>query len=153
MITLTFGKHNGKSVGLLLLKEPGYVIWLLSQSNPQGAMKSAISEAKRLILRFDAKPFVTSCSATNCAKVATYGTVYGNNVSLAYWWCEECDPYHSGANPGKLANIATYSSALQHVDMYCSASSADYKRIIATMANGKGLPARVGEKQIAAFFA
>jgi hypothetical protein len=150
---ITFGKHAGKSLELLLLKEPDYIAWMLAQQSVYGAVKRAQDEAKRLIARFDAKPLVKDCFGRSGAHKATRCTVYGNNVTAPYWWCSTCDPYLSGANPGKLQVVASYEDALAHVALWCSGRSSDYKSLIKDLARAKGLPTRVGEKQAAEFFA
>jgi len=151
---ITFGKHAGKSIELLLLKEPEYIKWMLEQQNATGAMKRAQDEAKRLIARFNTKPFIKDCfGKPGAAHKATRCTVYGNNVTVPYWWCDSCNPYQSGANSGKLQAVSTYEEALNHVGFWCSGRSSDYKSLIKDLAQAKGLPARVGEKQAVAFFA
>jgi hypothetical protein len=38
IMVITFGEHKGKSVELIMLKEPSYVKWVLDQLNPPGAL-------------------------------------------------------------------------------------------------------------------
>jgi hypothetical protein len=151
---LSFGKkHAGKSLELLVLKEPDYIKWMLEQKNPGAAMKRAQDEAKRLIAKFDAMPFTENCSGhTGSPHPATRCTVYGNNVRGPYWWCDACNPYQSGANPGKLQEVRSYGQALRHVASFCGGRVSDYKSLIRDLAAAKGLPSRVGEKQAQAFF-
>lgn len=151
---ITFGKHSGKSLELLLFKHPDYIAWMLAQQNASGAMKRAQDEAKRLMGRFNSKPFKKQrFGQTGPKHSATRCTVYSNNVTVPHWWCNGCDPYESGANAGKLQVIATYEDALDHVGAWCGGNTADYKSLIKDLAQAKGLPARIGEKQAAAFFA
>lgn len=150
---ITFGKHAGKSLELLLLKEPAYIAWMLGQQNTMGAMKHAQNEARRLIARFNSKPFIPNCFGKQAPEhKATRCTVYGNNVTAPCWWCISCDPYQSGANSGKLQSVSTYEDALNHVGFWCGGRASDYKSLIKDLAQAKGLPARVGEKQATAFF-
>lgn len=144
------GKHKGKSVELLLLKESGYVQWLVQQ-NASGPLLALQAEAKRLIQKFDLKPFQMKCNGNNCSAPATRLSVYGNNIS-PYWWCDKCDPYQMGAIAGKLQIFRFYSSALNHVVFYCAGRQSDYKDLIKKIAQAKGLPSRVGEPQAVAFF-
>ena len=117
-------------------------------------MKRAQDEARRLIARFNSKPLVKDCFGEPGAHhKATRCTVYGKNVMAPRWWCDTCDPYQSGANAGKLQAVASYEDALDHVGFWCGGHSADYKSLIKALAQAKGLPAHVGEKQAAAFFA
>lgn len=151
---ITFGKHAGKSLELLILKQPDYIAWMLQQQNAHGAMKRVQEAAKRLMARFDAKPILKDCfGQPAAAHKATRCTVYQNNVTVPHWWCDTCDPYQSGANPGKLQVIRTYEEALAHVTFWCGGRASDYKSLVKDLAQAKGLPARVGEKQAAAFFA
>jgi len=151
---ILFGKHYGKSLELLLLKQPDYVAWMLSQRGAHGVMKRAQTEAKHLVARFNAKSLLKKCfSKEGSEQAATRCTVYGENALVPYWWCSSCNPYQSGANAGKLQAVATYEEALDHVLFWCGGRAADYKSLIKDLAQAKGLPDRVGEKQAAAFFA
>ena len=152
-VELNFGKNAGKSVEQLVLKDPKYIHWMLSQSDAKGALKLAQAHAAKCIKRFDAKPFVKTCSGQNCHATATRCTVYTDNVSDPYWWCDTCDPYESGANRGKLPVLTTYAQAYNHVQLYCSGRVSDHKDIVLSMAKAKGLPSRVGEAQALQFFA
>ena len=149
---LTFGKHSGKSVEMLLLKEPQYLGWMLTQKDARGVLKQAQDHARKKIAEFNGKPFTKKCGGHLCSEVATRCTVYLNNVTDPRWWCEDCNPYQAGANAGKLQSLKTYSDAYQHVGIYCSGRVSDYRAIILAMAKAKGLPARVGEKQALEFF-
>ena len=63
---VTFGKHAGKSVELLMLKEPSYIKWVLDKESPTGAMEKVKSHIQQLIQIFDAKPFTgKQCRAKN----------------------------------------------------------------------------------------
>ena len=57
---VTLGKHAGKSVELLMLKEPGYIRWLLQQS-PNGQLLEIKQHALALTKKFDAKPYQIVC--------------------------------------------------------------------------------------------
>lgn len=134
----------------LVLKEPTYVKWLIKQtvSGPLLAMKN---EANNLIQKFDDKPYKIKCCGQNCDKAATRLSVYQDNVS-PYWWCDTCDPYEKGANNGKLKILRKYTDALLHIQFFCNDNKKDCKNLIKVMAQGKGLPLRVGEQQAQAFF-
>jgi hypothetical protein len=149
---ITFGKHAGKALELIILKEPDYLTWMLAQTGATGAMKQAQLEAERLISIFDKKPYIKACEGNSCGKPSTRCTVYMHNVLTPYWWCANCDPYQSGANSGKLYPISTYRQALQHVALHCGGKASDCKAIIKEMAIAKGLPSRVGKPQAQKFF-
>ena len=144
------GVHKGRSMEELVLKEPAYVHWLLGQS-PSGPLLAMKNEAKRLIVKFDAKPYVVKCFEP-CGNQVTRLSVYGDNIA-PYWWCAGCDSYGQGANAGKLQIFSTYGSALKHVEYFCAGKTSDYRLLIKSMAKAKGIPARVGDAQLKAFFA
>lgn len=144
------GKHKDKLMDLIVLKEPSYVSWLLD-SHATGRLLAMKSEAKSLINKFDNKRYTNKCSGQGCMSSATRLSVYLDNVT-PLWWCDICDPYEKGANPGKLQIFSTYSDGLLHVKNYCNGKSTHYKKIINEMAKAKGLPARVGDTQAEDFF-
>jgi hypothetical protein len=51
-----------------------------------------------------------------------------------------------------LTIIHTYRQALAHIEERCHGLKSGYREIIRLMSLAKGLPARVGERQAAAFF-
>lgn len=147
-----FGKHVGKSVEFLMLKEPSYIKWVLEQQSPTGAMAKVKSYIQQLIEIFDKKPFTgKQCCAKKCKQPATRFTVYLDNLDPC-WWCNTCDPYQKGANSGKLQSPINYRSALQHVELYCRNRKSDYTDIIKMISHAKSLPNRIGEAQAQKFF-
>ncbi len=148
-MNVTFGKHSGKSVEELVLKDPSYISWVLKQS-ASGAMLAVKNHAKTLIEKFDAKPFQLKCHS--CKANATWATVYMDNVA-PYWWCDSCDPYQLGANSGKLQSIRTYGDAARHVEHYCTAQKSCHTELVKHLARAKGLPTRVTAQALASFFA
>jgi hypothetical protein len=76
-VQVTFGKHVGKSVELLMLKEPAYIKWVLDQQSPTGAMAKVKLHIQQLIQVFDKKSFAgKQCWAKTCAEPATRFSVY-----------------------------------------------------------------------------
>lgn len=148
---VTFGKHRGESVEALVLREPRYVAWMLSTTDPTGALVQVGAEARRLIGVFNRKPFTERCSHKGCDAVAALGTVYRSNVQLVCW-CDQCDPCSAGADPGKLTVIRTYWDALQHVAYFCNGRKGEYEFLIHNLAVVKGLPDRARYNDILAFF-
>jgi len=144
------GKHKGKSAELLVLKEPDYVRWLLQQK-ASNHLQALQEEAKRLIKKFDQKPFQVECEGNACSAQATRLSMYGNKLS-PYWWCDDCDPYQRGAISGMLQIFRDYSIAWSHVESFRAGSQSDHKNLIKTMAQAKGLPSIFGEAQAVAFF-
>lgn len=146
-MNLHFGKYVGKTTQLLVLKEPQYVHWLLGE-NPSGPLLAAKSQIIKHIAAFDGKPLTTNC--LGCKSPACLCTVYDNAVS-PMWWCDACDPYQQGAVNGRLTELRTYRDALSHVKWRCGERTTDYRELIKTMAQAKGLPARVGAAQTESF--
>lgn len=147
-----FGRHQGKLLEQLVLKEPEYVEWILAQPNPRGQMIAVQSELQRLIAKFDSKPFIEICQGSECDNNATRMVVYMSNTTVPTWWCDSCDPYQNGADRGKLQAISKYRNARSHVAVYCNGRKSDHVRLIRAMARAKGLAKRVADAQAEAFF-
>lgn len=130
------GKHVGKSSQIVTLNHPDYVVWYISEY-PNAKLGLAFLEH---LSAFDSRPLVARCFG--CKGSATRSTAYNNNVQLMHW-CDQCDPYGSGAVAGKLSLIRTYFDALGHVVDTCDARKADMKLIIRGLGKAKGLPTRV----------
>lgn len=151
MLTLTFGKHKGETIGKLILKEPGYIKWMLEEPDASGPMAKAAADARRLIKRFDDNALTVPCSGSRCQRPATRCSAYRGSPDLLAW-CDECDIYGAGAVDGRLTEVRTYAEALRHIDMTDNGTTTGYRDIIRSLARRKGLPERVGAKQIERFF-
>lgn len=146
----TIGKHAGTAMEVLMLKQPGYINWLLDYP-ACGLLAPMKQEAIRLVNVFDVKSFADPCTAEGCATYATRMTVYAESV-VPMFWCDQCDPYRLGAKPGQLNVIRTYQQALAHVTNSCYMRKASYREIVLKMAHAKGLSDRVGVREAEAFF-
>jgi hypothetical protein len=147
MMKLRFGKHKGKSVETIVLKHPDYAMWLLSQTDAGEPLAYIRKEVARLICVFDSKPFI--CRCYGCHKIALRFSLAHPSPS-AYWWCEQCSPRSMGCD-GLLSIGRTYEEAMQYAKI---ALREDHTRsLIRNIAEAKGLPKRVGEKQAMEFFA
>lgn len=149
---ITFGKHNGKSVEMVMLKAPAYVKWVLEQDNAAGQLLIVKGEMLRQIQVFNDKPILRKCFRPGCDRKVTRGSVYKDNVGRFEWWCDQCDPLLGGFLAGKVYIIRTYEDALDYVESHCWTRKSDYEVIIHALAKAKGLPKRVGEKQANEFF-
>jgi len=146
------GKYGGKSVEQIMFTDPSYIDWILNKQSLTGPLERAKLHIGSLIKKFDAKPFIkVKCRSGTCNNSVTEFTVYFNNIAPV-WWCSTCDPYQLGATPGKLQTLTDYKSALRHVKIYCGGRKPDFKKIIKTIAQAKGIPARVTEVQAQEFF-
>jgi len=152
MMLVTFGKHKGKSLETLVIKEPDYIKWVLDQYAAEGPLAKLREEAVRLTSIFDNKPILRQCLGHQCTKRSVRFTAYTGVWSPLYYWCAKCDPYEQGALKGKLTVLTRYREALQHVEFSCYGDKAGYKAIIRDIALAKGLPQRSGESQVESFF-
>lgn len=148
---LKFGKYSDKSVEMVILKDPAYISWVLTERNPAGRLAIIKTEVQRLIRIFNAKPFLRNCQGRECTKPVTCISVYSDYVYAPMWWCDDCNPYQLGARDGKLSLIKTYHDALLHHMRFQKPKSA-LKDLVRTMAVEKGLPKCVGEKDAEEFF-
>jgi hypothetical protein len=146
LVRFKSGKHEGKTYAEVVLKYGDVVQWFLAK-NPNSIVAR---EFGRLIDIFDLKPFSTTCF--ECGRTATRASVYENNFDCMFW-CERCNPYGTGARAGTLTVVKRYLEALRHIDSTAQANRTWKRTIIRELAQAKGLPARVGEKQAVDFFA
>jgi hypothetical protein len=147
---IAFGKHAGKSLEYLILRQPDYVMWMLDQKAATDWFADAKRELRTLIASFDQKPMVIECYA-DCGNCATRGSV-GRGFTLPYWWCDACDPCQLGASPSSLVIIRTYLDVVGYVAMRCGGRRADLRKLIRELAHAKGLPTRAGRDDVVGFF-
>src|SRR5262249_945153 len=115
---ILFGKHRGKTVEYLVLREPDYVQWMLKQQEPTGPLARAVQEARRLIAAFDAKPVARGCCGTGCGKPATRCSLHVVNFR-SLWWCDDCEPLPGGVPGGKLWVVKSYFDVVTYVQAFC----------------------------------
>jgi len=148
---IDIGRHNGKSVELVVLEDPSYVKWVLDQVNPSRRLLLLKGEMLRLITIFDEKPVVTRCTSPNCNNNATRASVYRGNV-VPSWWCETCNPFQRSVFEDRPQIISTYKNALTHVAYFCRRRKSDYEYLIYAFAQAKGLTSGINEAQAQEFF-
>lgn len=134
------GPNAGKEYAQIVLRKPDTVIYQLDNY----PTAKHVQEYKRLIGVFDAKPFTVSCYG--CKSQATRATSYASTPNL-YFWCDDCDPYHHGANPGKLTEIRTFRQAVRTA----SETKGDQRLIIKHLAEAKGCPTKLTAAGAVAF--
>jgi hypothetical protein len=150
---INFGKeHKGKSVIEVMMKHPEYVNWVLRQTNVEEPLKTVRNEMLRLIGIFNSKPFTKKCFGNNCGKTAIRCTSYKDDIQGLYWWCDNCDPYQSGAHSGTLHFISTYEDVLGYVRDVCKNRKTDSVALIKRLAQEKGLPKRLKKGDIDKYF-
>ncbi len=148
---IDFGRHNRKSVELVVLEDPGYVKWVLDQANPSRGLLLLKDEMLRLITIFDEKPILTRCTDPNCTNKATRASVYRGSVGPS-WWCDSCSPSQQSAFEDRPRIITTYKEALTHVAYCCRGRKLDYEYLVYVLAQAKGLTSGVDEAQAQEFF-
>ena len=148
---VSFGKHQGRSVEELVLREADYLVFgMWRESDSEWDILQVCKRASQLIAAFDGKPFVKPCSNPDCRRRVTRFTVYGPNIQ-PFFWCDHCNPYSMGASRGKIQELRTYADAVLHVQLWCPGRRT-MKPFIRSLATAKGLPTRAGAKQAIAFF-
>jgi hypothetical protein len=140
------GKHQGKTTEEILLKEPDYAVWYMGEYPESRAGR----DFRRLEKAFDAKPFVAEC---RCGQKAVRVSGYRGSPLLMFW-CAECSPTGSGAEPQKLRYpVNTYRAVLEHISLTADGYKNWKKDIVRGLAEGKGLKTPLSKKKLAAFFA
>jgi hypothetical protein len=139
------GKRAGKTLEEVLLKEPDFAQWYMG-NHPETA---AAKEFRRLMRLLDAKSFTEDCHS--CGEPATRVSTYRGSPTLMFI-CDRCAPHSSGAESAKVGSAKTIGEVLRHIDGTADGHRAWKKQIVRELAEGKGLPKRVGEKQALAFF-
>jgi len=148
---VTFGKYKGKTVEYLMINQPDYIKWILTEHEPSGDLATIQNHVLKLIRKFDKKPFIgKSCSSSNCNNTATRFTINKENLT-AYWWCDSCEPKHTDIPNDQLQSPIGYKSAIKHIDLYCNESISAYKTIIQMIATAKGLSS-ISELKMIMFF-
>jgi hypothetical protein len=138
------GKYAGKTYETVLLKNPDFAEWMIGNHSDGTTAK----QFRALIAIFDRKPFTEKCS---CGKRATRASTYRGIPSLMFW-CDRCPPHSSGAEASKLGTITTVREALDHINWSANGHRQWKRDIVRSLAQAKGLPKRVGEKQAMDFF-
>ena len=147
---INFGKYAGKSVEFLVLKAPDYVKWVLNSDGITGPLLSVKEEMCKLIEIFDRKPFLRKC--TGCKERIAVRASFCDDNPVPWYWCSECEPDPIETRKGRIHFVVTYTQALDHIRNYCGGRKGDLNYLIHFLAEAKGLPKRVGEKQARLFF-
>jgi hypothetical protein len=134
-MTLTFGKHRGKTVEEVMIEEPGYIAWALNVVGATGKLQAARGEMIRLVRLFDEAPLLVSCRREGCQNRATRFSVYLGSPQ-PWSFCDQCEP--PGPH-GKVAFIDTYLGAAYYAQACCNDRKADAKTLVRAMARAKGL--------------
>lgn len=145
---ITIGKeHKGKSVEIVVLKEPDYTMWVLHKEDAGQQLAFIQKEVRRLISIFDSKPF--TCKCYGCQRSTATRFSLAHPSPSPYWWCDKCSPRSMGCD-GLLSVGRTYREAMQYAGLRLGKDLTG--GLIRDLAEAKGLPKRVGEKQAEIFF-
>lgn len=147
---VTIGKHKGMPAESVVLKHANYAFWVLGETKATGSLKALRSEFQRLFAILDEKPFARSCDG--CERAATRASFYRNNPEVAHVWCDDCDPYSTGANNGTLTVVKDAAGVRWYVLGSCGGRASDLDVAVRTFARAKGLPTRITESKAAEFF-
>ena len=99
---------------------------------------------------FDRKTFLRKC--TGCKEKLAIRASFCDDNSIPWWWCNECEPDLIETLKGKIDIVITYTQAFNYIRNYCGGRKGDFNYLIHLLAEAKGLPKRVGEKQAKEFF-
>lgn len=72
---VNFGKHRGKSVGALVLKEPAYIAWSFPKAIPVDRLEVSrlrLSDSSGYSIQNHSQPGVMGASAANHPLIALY---------------------------------------------------------------------------------
>jgi hypothetical protein len=149
---LTFGKHFGRLLEAVVLKEPAYVRLMLSYEGANGPLARAQEEALRLIEIFDARPFLLPCTNPDCHRTATCCWLFYYSFSPK-WWCGKCDLPQTLPCPDLLYLFGTYGAAASYIETAYYPREEGMRRLIRLMAEAKGLPEGFTDRAAEEFFA
>lgn len=134
---ITSGRHKGKTLELVALKDPEFIGDLLAAKFRSEAQKLLQAEARRLVEVFDRRAFLWRCAGRDCGRMATLCSIYKSDVFNPMWWCDACDPWQFGARREALHVIRTYRDALN----FCTAlgDPTAMRDLVRALAEAKGL--------------
>jgi hypothetical protein len=95
-------------------------------------------------------PFLRKC--TGCKERLGTRASLRDDSPIPFWWCNECEPDLIETLKGRIHIVTTYTQAFDHIRNYCGGRKGDLSYLIHFLAEAKGLPKRVGEKQAQEFF-
>lgn len=134
---ITFGKHRGKTLELVALKDPEFIRDLLLSESSTGTRERLRAEAERLVTTFNRRAFVVHCVGNGCNRQATRCTLYKSGVNSPWWWCDECDPWQYGAGQLQIQIVRTYQDVLDFSDSIGDTTTA--QDLVMALAEAKGL--------------
>jgi hypothetical protein len=138
----SFGKYIGKPIPWVIIEDPDYIDWFLSQNMTSRQEHNFTQE---IIRKFDNAPFTTvrCMSGINCTNQVDFLSLYNGRYNGDYWFCQSCGPDSLGALPNKVSTINKYQQ---------TARMNNRKDVIKSFAYAKGIPKIKTEKALKKFF-
>ena len=130
---MSFGKYKDKAVAWVMLEHIDYFLWMRSKDLTD---RTEYVFFKKLAQIFDDKPFSEVQCDGSCkgANPVTRLSLYSGQFNyLEYWWCNDCNPYESGAVASKLSTVSS---------LYEISSLNNKKDVVKVFARAKGVPKR-----------
>ncbi len=98
-MVMSFGKYKGRHVGWVIRYDYSYFTWMKKEKMTD---RKEFQEAIKYVNILNNIPFECTCwEKCKPGKIATKYSMYINNPNLQYY-CDDCNPYSSGAISGKL---------------------------------------------------
>ena len=135
---MTFGRHKGKTLEIIALKDPEFIRDLLASEAKGKDQIRLRAEASQLLDTFDRRAFQVRCVGSGCNQPASRCTIYKSDVLNPWWWCDACDPKQYGIGPDRIRIVRTYQDALDFCEPFGDPTVA--RDIIRVLAEAKGLP-------------
>lgn len=140
-MNMSFGKYKDKSVAYILFNDLGYFRWMESQGMES---KAEYKFAMGLLNKLDSMPFANvKCMGECDNNLVSRISFYIGNPSAAQYYCENCDPYRSGANLGKLYFVKKVKDIPK---------GKEQNKMFQVYSTAKGIPKRKTENTLADFF-
>lgn len=149
MIISVGRKHLGDPAELVVLTDPCYVEYLLTDENTEAQMPGLKAELRRLIDIFDRKKL--SCSCRCCGRPVRCLAFYRESFFYETW-CAECTPEWLIRDEWRMDKFYNYLSAVDFGIYFCHSDKYTIRMIIKIMAHLKGLPLEFGRREAKAFF-
>lgn len=150
---MPIGKHKGKLIEWLLLKEPFYMQVMMGRF---GQDDNITIYANDRIEHFNSKPFLGKCKHENEDGTIdllpiTIMSVYvpSDIPGSIMWFCDSCWESFDKANG---APVRTYEDAILHGDTWFHRTKRATNRLLEYMYRAKGLSGKLTAKALIEFF-
>jgi len=144
---MSFGdKHKGKHVGLVLVEDYQYFIWMKSKGMSNYKEYRKMLEYIKVI---DEKPFIRPCMGVcNQKNTTTRFSMYHRSNSTLHYFCDYCSPNCLGADADKLLVGHKFDDILS----FSRGNKTELRKNIKDYVCSKGFPSRKSEEALNDFF-